>query len=898
MLQTEGLLRAAIFVLAVVCVSQASWAVGQAVGIKHPVLEHKIDPASAAQYEATVAKIMSMSEEEMLSFVPDGPVRVFCQCPNCYGGSYEGVFSWDVDKPDELVCRYCGTVYPNEKFPEDKVREGVNSQGEAFSYSYYHEPKKNIEMFFTAHIAAQKKNWIVQQTLALGRAYAATGNEEYAMRAALIFDRIAELYPHYPALKQWITTFEFPEKQEPPWPQAGGKWGRWRESEIPHVIPEAYDLVYDAAAFDELSQQRGYDVRERFEKDFLKGTWEYINTWDKFTDNIAPTYLMDAINIGRVINEPHYVHWGYHWLKEILYGGCFYDGMWREAPSYHYQTLGGIGRDFEAMKGYSDPPGYVDAEYGERFDEVDPVADNPFIARAVRAPSVLDFPNGIGSAIHDTWPNERRSDPRTETVSTITPGYGHASLGRGIGSSQLQAQLAFSGTYGHSHLDNLNLTLFAKEREMLCDLGYTHTQVRQWNSNSMSHNLVVVDRQTQNGSGSDGDLNSYFPNSGGISVVEADGERGYREIEGLDLYRRMLVLVPVDASNAYVFDVFRLRGGKTHDWLLHGAGDNDMTAECSVELPGRRENMLEAGEEWVEPRDEQSKFNVWGCMRDMQVGAADGVFSTTFRYTDEPSRGVRTHLMADGPIEVFLGKGLAPRRAKSNTQVAFDYWMPQLVARKTGDAPMSSVFVAIEEPFDGEEFIDAVEPVEIVSGPEGAVAVRVRCGNVEDTIIQTNDEAPYTEIVTASGVRMKGRLGVVREVEGQVSGMWLFDGEELLVGQQGIQASVAAYEGELAGALRVEDGDDVDALVTDAELPVGDVLQGVWMVVTHGSGIRHGYEIERVEERDGKRVVVVSYDHGLRIDGETTEEVYFPARKMAGANRFRISLAVSMTALK
>ncbi|MBU0606336.1 MAG: hypothetical protein KKI08_00565, partial [Armatimonadetes bacterium] len=425
---------------------------GQAVGIKHPVLDHGVDPARAAEYERAVARVMAMTEEEVLAFVPDRPFCRFCYCPHCHAGYPGDTFAWDVQRPDELRCKNCGTTYPNAAYPDDQVMTGPNALGESFSYRFQVDKQTGIRIFIPAHLLMHRRNWIVGQCRALGMAYQATKKPEYARRAALILDRIAQVYPHYPVMKQWITTFYFADSQKPPYPYAGGKWGRWAEDELPGGVPEAYDLVYDSDEFDKLSRERGTDVRERFERDFLKATFAYEDTFGAVINagNIAPTSLMVAVAIGRVINEPHYVHWAYGWLKEILYGGCFYDGMWKEAPSYHYQTISRVKMDFEALTGYSDPPGFVDPADGQHFEKLDPLAESPFIAKALRAPSVLDFPNGCSSPIHDTWPGERRSAPRQRTVSTICPGYGHASLGRGEGPDQMQAQLHFSGAYGHS----------------------------------------------------------------------------------------------------------------------------------------------------------------------------------------------------------------------------------------------------------------------------------------------------------------------------------------------------------------------------------------------------------------------------------------------------------------
>ena len=67
-------------------VAGGAFGAGQAVGIKHPVLEHSIDPARAAEYEKAVERVMAMSEEEMLSWMPEQRPATFVRCPNCYKG--------------------------------------------------------------------------------------------------------------------------------------------------------------------------------------------------------------------------------------------------------------------------------------------------------------------------------------------------------------------------------------------------------------------------------------------------------------------------------------------------------------------------------------------------------------------------------------------------------------------------------------------------------------------------------------------------------------------------------------------------------------------------------------------------------------------------------------------
>ncbi len=878
----------------VILVGLPAWAAGQSGEVKHPVLDYRIDPARAAEYEQAVARVMAMSDEEMLSYVPEKPFCRFCYCPNCHGGSQgSGIYEWSIDRPEELKCKYCGMVFPNDQYPDDQILEGKNALGETITYRYHQDRQRDdLTIFIRAHILMHKRSWIMAQCNALATAYHATGNEEYARRAVLILDRTAQVYPHYPVMQHPITSFQFAKSQEPPFAWNAGRWGNFH-NEIPKSVIRAYDLVYESEEFDKLSEKRGYDVREKLENDFLKVTYEAAAASKYHVGNVVGYDVTGVAVLGRVINEPAYVHRAFGWMKQNVDEGFFYDGMWHEAPSYHYMTMGGLRSAFSTVRGYSDPAGYVDEVDGTRFDDLVPEEVVPFLAKCVQAPSVVDFPNGCSTPVHDTWPGERRSLPRRATVSTILPGYGHASLGRGEGPHQMQAQLHFSGGYGHAHLDNLNLTLFAKEREMLCDIGYTHTKLRSWAVTTAGHNLVAVDRTPQTYSHSDGDLLAFFPDSNGVAMVEADGKRAYANIEGLDMYRRMLVAVPVSDEDAYVVDVFRVRGGTVHDWLLHGSADHEMTAECNAQLSGSRENMLEPGEQWQEPRSEGSRFNPYGVIREVAAGQTDGDVVTSFAYVDEPDKGVRVHLLGAEASEVYLGRSPSIRKAGRESNQAYDYWMPQLIVRRRA-AEQTSTFAAIEEPYSGEPFISSIEALALTPPQDTAVALRVTHGDKADTIISTLDGPPYPERATGDGIRIKGRLGIVRQVNGKTTAMWLFEGEELAAQDWRIASEKSCYTGRIEAATRKLEGAEYDAFISDAQLPMGSALHGMWMIVTHGNGYTHGYEIDRVEKQDGKTVSVLTDDHGLRIEGDKTTEIYFPRREIEGSNSFVIPLAVTV----
>ncbi|MBM4050061.1 MAG: hypothetical protein FJ279_33610, partial [Planctomycetes bacterium] len=365
-------------------------------GMKHPVLAHAVDPKRAAEYERAVARVMAMSEDEMLAFVPPWAYVAYCECPNCYGGvEGNGVLVWSIEQPEQLKCRFCGTVVlPNEKYPEDRVLTGRNKLGDEIRFPYYHNEEKKVPHFLSTHLWRLKRAWLTAQCEALGRAYLATGKEDYARRVALALDRMAQRYPHYPVMQNLPRRFTFRESQDPPYLWDSGKWNYFH-NEIPIEIIPAYDVVYDSPAFGELSRQRGYDVRAKIEKDFLKAAFAAAEVSKYHVSNVVGYDVRSAAILGWVIAEPRYVHWAFARMKENMDVGFFRDGMWHEAPSYHYMTIGGLKRCFDAIRGYSDPPGYVDAVDGTRFDNLEPEKQLPFWAKAQRAPEVIGFPNGI-----------------------------------------------------------------------------------------------------------------------------------------------------------------------------------------------------------------------------------------------------------------------------------------------------------------------------------------------------------------------------------------------------------------------------------------------------------------------------------------------------------------------
>ena len=879
-------------------------AAGQAVHLKHPVRDWKVKALTPAEAVAATRASMELSEEQMLAFVPPYGHNQFCECPHCYGG-VEGndVFTWSIARPEELVCRFCKTVVlPNPAYAETKSLAGQNLLGETVIFPYAYNEEKKVAHFLSSHLWLHKRAWLTRQMDILARAYAATGDGRYARRVALCLDTFAQVYPHYPVMQSTIRRFAFRE-QKAPYPWDSGRWNHFH-NEVPIEVIPAYDLVYDSPEFDRLSAERGYDVRERIEQDFLKAATAAALLYPDFVSNVIGYSPRSAALLGQVIAEPRYVHWAFGWMEANVTRGFSRDGMWNEGtPSYHYMTLGGLKSCFAAVEGYSDPLGYKDPVDGTRFDQLDPTRELPLWARCLTAAEAICLPSGDSPCIHDSWYHERRAAPRDVTGSAILPGLGHVALGRGRGAAQLQAHLHFSGAYGHAHYDALNLLLWAKEREMLPDLGYTWTQMRYWTASTLAHNLVAVDRRDQDPDRVGGSLLLYLPGDpqrpDGLDVgaVEAEAPLAYQSVKDLSLYRRLLVTIPISAADAYVVDVFRVRGGKTHDWTLNGSADEDTTATCSLPLEGQRQWLLEEGEPWVEPRTQGERSNAYGFVRDAARASFPGAMSLDLAYAGAAPRGLKVRLFAE-PGEVWLGRSPSVRRmgagTKGDGRTAYDFWMPKLILRRQGDGPLQSTFAAVHEPWTDTPFLAEVTRLKITPDDGLCVALQVRHGQTTDTIISTADDGSSPERVTETGIVLRGRLGVVREVAGKMAGAWLVNGTRFAAANWSLQAPVAEFAGEITGVSRALDGAPLNAFTTTAKLPPGDTLREHWLMVTLPNGQQQGYQIDRVEPREGQTVIVLADDPGLRIVGTAVEEVYFPARQLRGTCQFRLPGRVSV----
>ncbi|MEN6642597.1 MAG: heparinase II/III family protein [Armatimonadia bacterium] len=185
------------------------------------------------------------------------------------------------------------------------------------------------------------------------------------------------------------------------------------------------------------------------------------------------------------------------------------------------------------------------------------------------------------------------------------------------------------GQYGHGHPDKLAINIFRYGWDFSADLGYpttwTDRKAGGWEMNTASHCTVMVDEAGQAWNVI-GDLH-YYATSPSCDVVEASAEDAYPQCS---LYRRTVALVRDDAGEPlYTFDLFRVAGGKTRDYLFHSFGKPE---DMAVTIEGQQPPWVKqargslAGED-VEPTTKAGYGWLWDVQRAPGEGLVKAVWS-------------------------------------------------------------------------------------------------------------------------------------------------------------------------------------------------------------------------------------------------------------------------------
>ena len=858
--------------------------------VTHPVfapegdidgLREEVSPLYRIPPDRVSALIDEIGE---ISFVP---------CPACDGNTHEGrkgTFDWTLDRPDEIRCTTCRTVYPNAAYPCDEAFEIVDPTGKPQVYRY-HRTRDGKVAFLEGMVRMLRYANLRHQALALAQVYGLTHDMDAAHRAAVLLHRFAEVYPHWPVSGIDVEVHgrgETPEgghnfffDSAPPYPNRSGKWTWWHYMEIPTELVTAYDLVYDSGALEAISQ----DAKARIERDMLRPSVAFVDAfWPGDTSNMGSSEIRGRIVAGRVLGEPAWVHRAVDHTARIVDSGYFADGVWREGtPDYHGQITRGLRHAVGLLEGHSDPPGYVDALTGDRYDVFEPASHFPILEVASTAHRAMTYPNGHTATVHDAWgrshPREPEGDERP-SGSRLLPATGHAVLSVGEGESALEAHLHFCLTDGHAHRDLLNLSLFAKGRELLSDFGYTHTFRRPWATCTLGHNTVLVDGKDQAIRRREtwGNLRLCETTDPGLQVVEASSETVYPD---LGRYRRTIAVVPIDEANAYVLDLFRVAGGSLHEWAIHGAADADQVLDPGVPMRPGADSLASLLADRGQPGS--GTYERYAEVYDVSVGEGDAPLSASFAYADGSGPRLRTTYLGPFPVEVVTGMVPSIHRANQDNAQVDAIRTPIFIARRSGP-DLQSAFLAVHEPTHGDPRLSQIEPLPVGNGLE--VGARVVYGDRTDLFLST----PEPDGQASHGdIGLTGRLGRIRMRSGDLERLDLIDGRSLSCGGISIQLC-DRFTGEISNAGR----DGSPWLETPTALPEGDLHHGRILLLSFANGRTQGCRIDRVEPLAAGCRVYLLDDPAIAVESGGVRMLAFPHWTFDIAPCFEIASSASL----
>ncbi len=688
------------------------------------------------------------TDERLLHFVPEVTPMRPCDCPNC--GKYwrEYIWDWSAERPDEVVCRFCGKPTNLELFPENDVFVCQDPQGVEQKLPFYRDA--NGKRFFIRSVIGHYQFLhATRMAVTLAEAYVLTGEEPFARKSLLLLRRMGEVYPGY-VLKDWEN---FGRK---PWGLAG-KISGWHYEDATAVgsLARAYDAMRVGGLVG------SGDARVIEDGLFRKaGEMLVAMTPESGVVNDIPHRFAGVASIARVLGDDDMMRWvlnDTNGFVPFVKSRWLPDGHWIErSPSYDLMALSHLHLTPWVLEGYRSgldlrqipqvkkinaalfgiiwPDGTVPAMsdshvetrpsptlaeincawYGGRDNLA--ALDRAYGGRLLEEGDEFAFWNrdpGIDGKLKELGPAESSPLP-----SIHLPHLGITMMR----SRDADPEVVFfdHGEWadGHCHFDRLGIMLWAFGREMASDLGYVyaaHPLREPWTIQTLAHNTVVVDRQSQ---AKPGKARPVFVRlDDPVQAVEAEAPAAYPG--KTSEYRRTVVQIPTETGAPVVVDIFRVRGGTVHDWSYHAeAGSPDLSGvtltqgeSLGAEIP-------------------------YAQLGDIRSGTADGDWTAVWRWAD--GAGLRLWMCGAPGTRVNLASAPGQRRRDEEGKK-----LPYLVVRRTGGTPLTSTFVCVHEPFRGDSGIRSVQLVEADAGQAAwPVALKVERAGKTWTVISTLEKGP------------------------------------------------------------------------------------------------------------------------------------------------------------
>lgn len=786
----------------------------------------------------SVAALIAKSDDELRALIPPANTKRALMvhrkgCPVHGGGvSVYQPFGTGVDLslPLQVKCPIGGEVYPNRDFPDDgqgwlDTREGSPTKGEKYYFVGW------FDHWFLQSLPARLKT--------LGQLWFLTGEEVYAKKAQVLLGRFMEVYADMDSndltydgtdwgvyVKMTCTPWEggvlmnITDSIELILPTLDDGFLEFFKKNIIRAAFETYrakpapsnwgnvwnppfakfaDVTGDREYLDYLLWEHPVAVAPTLDNQFFRDGFPYEAAF-----SYGSHYLNDARDISRELGPNGAWIWKHPHMREAF--PSYADLVCLDRFTPFFGDTGGLTNNGLTL----DAPLLMDA-----FNQY----HTPVIARYLLQSWAV---NGKSSSVSldnlfsekttvDEEAVKRAAAQAPPLTSTLAPVRGFAVMRHGTGDERTALFLDFGYAHAaHSHADRLNINIFAAGREFIPEMGYPEymdsiaPSPGGWTTHTVSHATVEVNEKRQL-EGVFGDLHA-FVEADGLRYVDASCEDAYVHC-GVTLYRRALALIEVPGG-AYTVDIFRVRGGRQHDYLFHSLPSEVKLDGPALSAPRKGTLAGEALEFGVKPEGVlpyhvdnsgyQYLYDVQNCDMNRPY---------TARWTSDDSVSFSAVFVPDGSETFMLTKGYPRPSSKSLPP------MPFLVRRKLPGGPDDiSTFASVFSVEKTKPVILEVARVELAqSSDPSAYALRVKHAFGEDLILSST--SPAGRVATADGrYELAGQFGVASWRNGRLERMTLVGGTSFSAEGKRIQLPAPNAK---AMVKRVYD----DRLVLDRALP-------------------------------------------------------------------------------
>jgi len=793
---------------------------------------------------------LELSDAEVLRRIPAADVpragNVNANgCPVHGNEVYAGgsCYPWklDFDKPFTIKCPAGGEVYPSNDFYAtyaDPARRFGDELKQDHADDGWGWVAPNGDRYWLVGYAC---HWwwyrlILPGMLNLSRAYLLTGEPQYAHKAALMLNRIADVYPE----------MDYENQSRYGSLTASAYNGKilnliWETFTLTQVA-EAYDNVFPAidgdAELHALLGRSGEQIRANIETNLLQEGMDGV-----FAEHIRGNFGMhqSALITASVVREKAGIEEHVKWLLSnaggrhshegmdyALYNLVYRDGMpFETSPGYCFLWVRKFTLMAEALK-KAGVNFYEKARFRTMLDapldmvcartqtpaegdsggwqggalSVDPNVYVPALREygdpryaAWLKRMTLDEKGGFlryellfgespARLVRDALARGAPPTPR----SRLLPAYGMAILNNRA--DTLAAAIYYGYKGGHGHFDSLNLHLLDSKAPLMPDTGYPDFMnafipgIFTWSKTTIAHNTVTVDRRRQFGAARGRVIEMLA--DGDLHLATIDNPGVYPEIA--TRYMRTLLLVETGADSAYLVDLFRVSGGTQHDYSLHGAPGEFTIVSGRFGEPRDKGTLagadVEVGEFYDDPvlgaadcRGPYSTYQGSGFQHlinvQLQQGAGDVVVEWRPSHP-EPSRKLRLHLTGQpGQQAILCDAQVSPVKRKE--------LMKYVIARRTGEE-LASAYASVIEPYaaDGAPKVTAIARLE--TGAPDAIALRIERDQGADVVC--HHPAGGKPVQLPGGVVFNGRFCFLRlDASGAVQQVRAVGGEVRIDGE-------------------------------------------------------------------------------------------------------------------